>query len=260
MRSIGPFLMAIILVGTACGGDDEPASRTATTPTGPAPVDATESSAPSPSEAGFDCANQEAALARVGEEGRSLVGDVDGDGSDDNVSIVVDPSGESGCLAFIVVESAAGINSAPIDQEGMSIDVGFPALVSLVNIDGVPGADILMNMVAGASTQFAGVFTAPGGVPTRLRFEQPTEFGDLFPTGASVGHLEASDCVGPGAVVISTATPQGDDYKVTRTTYVVVEGQLTAQEEGRQTARISLDELDRFPEFRASPFGSCPSN
>ena len=250
----------VLLAGAACGGDDEATPEPVATPAPSPTVDEGDTPAPSPTESEFVCANQEESLTHVGEDGRSLKGDVDGDGSDDTVSIVVDLSGEPGCLAFIVIESTRGVNSAPIDQEGMSTDVGFPALVSLVNIDGEPGVDVLMNMVAGASTQFAGVFTAPRGVPTRLRFEQPTEFGDLFPSGGSVGHLEASDCIGPGAIVISTATPKEDDYRVTRTAYVVVDGKLTPQEEGVETARISIDQLDRFPEFAASPFGSCPTS
>jgi hypothetical protein len=40
----------------------------------------------------------------------------------------------------------------------------------------------------------------------------------------------------------------------------VVDGKLTPQEEGVETARISLERLDRFPEFQASPFGSCPTS
>jgi hypothetical protein len=258
MRSIRVLVALVLLAGVACGGDDETTPEPLATPAPSPTVEESQTSAPSPTATGFACPNQEEALTHVGEDGRSLRGDVDGDGSDDTVSIVVDLSGEPGCLAFIVIESADGVNSAPIDQEGLSTDVGFPALVSLVNIDGEPGVDVLMNMVAGASTQFAGVFTAPGGVPTRLRFEQPTEFGDLFPTGGSVGHLEASDCIGPGAIIISTATPKADDYKVTRTAYVVVDGELSPQEEGVETVRIPLERLDRFPEFQASPFGSCP--
>jgi hypothetical protein len=259
MRSLRLVLVVAFLAGAACGGEDEPTVEPEASPAPSATSEPAESPAPSPSEEDFPCSNQADSLEQAGDLGNPLEGDVDGDGSDDSVSIVVDPDGDPGCQAFIVMETAAGTASAPIDQEGMSLDLGFPALVTLVQIDGVPGLDVVVNLVAGASTQFAGVFTFSDGAPQRLRFDQPTEFGDLFPTGGSTGHLEASDCVGPGAIVISQAVPREDEYKVTRTAYVVVDGRLTPQEEGVTTARLPLEHLDRFPEFRASPFGSCPA-
>ena len=259
MRTIRLLLCLLVLVGAACADDDEPSVRPQDSPAPPATTPADETPTPEETEEAFDCANQADALEEAGSSDRSLTGDVDGDGNDDTVILVLDQSGDQGCQAFIIVESAAGTASAPIVQEGMSLDVGFPALVSLVNIDGAPGLDVVMNMVAGASTQFAGVYTAAGGQPQRLTFDQPTEFGNLFPTGGSVGHMEATDCVGPGAIVISVATPKGDGYRVTRTAYVVVEGKLTPQEEGVSTERIPADGFDRFPEFQASPFGSCPT-
>jgi hypothetical protein len=259
MRTTRLLLCLLVLIGAACSGDDEPTVQPQDSPAPPATTPAEESPTPEETAEDFDCANQADALEEAESSDRSLTGDVDGDDADDTVILVLDQSGDEGCQAFIIVESAAGTSSAPIVQEGMSLDVGFPALVSLVDIDGEPGLDIVMNMIAGASTQFAGVYTAGGGNPERLTFDQPTEFGNLFPTGGSVGHMEATDCVGPGAIIISVATPKGDGYKVTRTAYVVVEGKLTPQEEGASTQRIPATGFDRFPEFQASPFGSCPT-
>ena len=263
MRSVGIVLIGLLLVaGSACGGDEEPAADPAPTPLPSATPEPEPSAEATPTvvEPESDCPNEAGVTTGDDSFGRSLKGDVSGDGEPDVITIVRDDSGPQGCQTFLIVESAEGEHSTPIDQEGMSTDVGFPALVSLADIDGDSGLDVVMNMVAGASTQFSGVFTAAKGVPERLRFEQPTEFGDLFPTGGSVGHLEASDCVGPGAIVITQAVPQGDEYKITRTAYVVVGGLLTPQEEGVKTARLPIERLDRFPEFRASPFGSCPTD
>jgi hypothetical protein len=259
MRTTRLLLCLLILIGAACSGDEEPTVQPQDSPAPPPSTPAEGSPSPVPTEEDFDCVNQADAVAGTASSDRSLTGDVDGDGNNDTVTVVIDASGSDGCQAFIIVESAAGTSSTPIEQEGMSLDVGFPALVSLVNIDGEPGLDIVMNMIAGASTQFAGVYTAGAGQPERLTFDQPTEFGNLFPTGGSVGHMEATDCVGPGAIIISVATPKGDEYKVTRTAYVVVEGKLTPQEEGASTERIPATGFDRFPEFQASPFGSCPT-
>ena len=264
MRIIRLLLCLLVLVGVACTDDDEPSVRPQDSPAPPATTPADETPTPEASEspvAGTGCANEEQILGDARDSDRMLRGDVDGDGEGDRVAIVVDRSAEEErCRAFIVVMSRFGSFPEPIEQGGMSIDVGFPTLVSLVNIDGVPGLDVVMNMVAGASTQFAGVYTAAEGRPERLTFDQPTEFGNLFPTGGSVGHMEATDCVGPGAIVISVATPKGAGYKVTRTAYVVVDGKLTPQEEGVSTERIPADGFDRFPEFQASPFGSCPTS
>ncbi|MGH2752973.1 MAG: hypothetical protein ACRDLB_00940 [Actinomycetota bacterium] len=253
MRVI-PFLLITALLGCgACTDGDDPAPKPSPEP---APSDQTAPASPTATDVSA-CPNQDDAIAGAGDR-PSLTGDVDGDGADDVVTIALDEAGPRGCTAFLIVATGFRNSSVPIDQEGMSTEVGFPALVRLAEIDGQAGLDVIVNLVAGASTQFAGVFTG-GGEPERLRFEQPTEFGDLFPTGSSVGHLEASDCIGPGAIVISEAVPKGAQYQVTRTAYVVVDGKLAPQEEGVTTERLPLDRLDRFPEFRASPFGSCPT-
>jgi hypothetical protein len=264
VRRLSMVLLVTLLLGVACSGDDDPSVRPEDSPAPPAstPADETPEVTPSPSisEVATGCANEGDALSSARSTDRMLQGDVDGDGDGDRVAIVIDREAEEArCRAFIVVMNRFGSFPATIEQEGMSFDVGFPALVSLAEIDGAPGLDIVMYMIAGASTQFAGVYTAHDGIPERLTFAQPSEFGDLFPTGGSVGHLEASDCVGPGAIVITTAVPKADDYKVSRTAYVVVEGQLEPQEEGASTARIPTDDLQTYPEFAASPFGSCPA-
>ena len=257
MRFLSFCVAGLLLLGAACSDDEEPTPDP--TPTVSVSPEETPTPDTTPSETGVtDCDNETEALS--GEANGSLIGDVDGDGNEDTVSVFVDESGDQGCQAFITIETGSGEGVAPIVQEGTTFEVGFPALAMLAEIDGEPGLDIVVNLIAGASTQFAGVYTAHDGFPERLTFDVPTEFGDLFPTGGSVGHLEASDCVGPGAITITTAVPQGDRYKVTRSAYVVVDGKLTPQEEGQSIEKVPLDDaLDRFPEFQASPFGSCPA-
>jgi hypothetical protein len=207
---------------------------------------------PSPASAVAACPDWQDASYQQG----SLERDVDGDGMPDTVRLSVDRSAPRGCKAFVVVRTRQGDLVAPIGDENIPFNLGLPSLNNLVEIDGRDGAEVVADITAGASTAFAGVFSAAGGELRRMRFASDSmPEGDLFPYGGSVGHLESSDCARKGMVVISAATPRGRRYQLERRFFSVQGARLILEEKDR--LRIDIRDLEDFPEFAGPPFVSC---
>jgi hypothetical protein len=143
----------------------------------------------------------------------------------------------------------------------MSFDLGLPALDSAAPIGFGPGDEVVIVIASGASTQFFALVTVSEGVPVQATL-QDGPYGNLFPYGGSVGHLEASDCGVPSVgeygvplVVVSSATSVGDDYRLERTFFSADTPQLKRETTERQ--RVSFEELVSFPEFGEAPFAHC---
>lgn len=256
--SRGVVLVALLVALTACeGGDDrvpKPASSAPEQSPSFRPIGSVE-----PIETpAFDCPNQETTIhARALRVGGTLEGNVLGDGGDATVSLAVDPEGTEVCRAFLIVETSEGkILSTPVFQEGIP---GVSRLSRLVGLDERPGAEIVLYLVAGASTEFVAVFSAGSGDLERMTIEGEDPYGDLFPSGGSVGHLEASNCspgLEGGPILVSAATPQGDGYRVVRRSYSSRDGVFFEIAKEVQTIDDPQD-LEMFQEFFGSPFGSC---
>lgn len=235
--------MACLLL-VACSGDAEPPSRAAPATTA-APV-------PDP-----DCPNQEAVVTdvslRTGDPGS---GDVDGDGAVESVSVYYDPQGEVGCQAFVAAESADTTIAGALETWRGEFGLPMPTLNALQDVDGDGGDEVVVNMGAGASTQFVGIMVADGGVLRQVTTDLPGQTAPgMFAFGGSVGHLDAVDCAPDGGVVASSALPDGDLYRVERTFYGFSGAELIRED--REVERVPIEKIDRFPEYAASPFGSC---
>lgn len=215
------------------------------------------------------CPNQRAAIddERLREDG-DLTGDVDGDGADDDIFIVTDRSGALGCKSFLVVDTGSARLSVPADPSEAERALPVPSLSSLVEIDRDPGAEVIVNIETGASTQLVGAFTVHAGILKRITIEGegPGPFSaelahdDLFAFGGSVGHIEAVDCGEEGFVIISAAIPEGaraDRYEVERRFFRVEGAALTLEEEMTETHTVDGTDLVALPEFRGSPFLGC---
>jgi len=248
--------MILGLTVSACGGSDEsdgdgtqgPAPRSS-----PAP-------APSPSPPEPECVNEDEVADDESLRTGSLTGDVSGDGVEDQVHVAVDDSADIGCRAFLLVAQGDELAAVALDVEGMDPALGLPALRQLTQVDGAEGADVVVNLVAGASTVFAGVYSMAGGEPARVTIqgsEPPVR--DLFPYGGGVGQLSAVDCTEAGTILISSAVPQGARYLVTRNRYTPTSGALLREGQA-STGKVKFEALPaRFPEFAGGPFGSCPA-
>lgn len=260
MRQLWCLLCSAIVLLAACGGDDRtPDSQT--TPSAESQASSTPEASPSPSELPVPpemCEGQQEIVsdpaARIGGE---LSGDVTGDGVEDIVSIA-SGTGDADCSTFVVVEAGSEVLSVPLAQEGSAPSNGFPRVNTLVQIDSEPGLEIVVDVLAGASTSFTAVFGFGTGTLARYEIEGRDPYADMFPTGGSVGHLEATDCMGAARVVISLAVPGGDGYDLRRNFYAVAEGRFTKD----GVEKIALDDqqdLEAYQEFIATPFGTCPA-
>ena len=255
-RLIG-VAVAVALV-PACERSSSTDARQARSPSGTVATPSPEDS--SPSDPASRCPNEADVTsdpsARIG---GSLRGDVDGDGGPDDVSLAFDDTGALGCQAFLVVEGSGESAVLAIESFDRAFGLPQPRLNTVADVDTVPGSEVAVDLVAGASTQFVGLFTMTGGELARVEVEGD-EFpvDDLFPYGGSVGHVEASDCAGAaGTIVISSATPRGNDYQVTRRFFSFQGSTPTLEPSSTERDRVALEELGRFPEYRSSPFGGC---
>ena len=266
MKRIAGAALLVVVVGllAACS-DDEPDARAPVTapvetPAAPSTVIPVES----PSAASVaDCAGVDPgdALHRVS---GPMIGDVDGDGAPDHVYLTLDAAAPEGCRAFVFVSGVAAF-AAPIQDWDPAAGLSSPSLNRLVQIDGRPGAEIVVNLAAGASTQFVGAWSGFGGDLQRIvagdRAGDPsTGGGSLFAFGGSVGHLEAVDCTTVAEVVISSAIPKGARYQVDRRFYNPEGASLKLNVAKTEHPIVSAERVNDFPEFGASPFGTCPSS
>lgn len=191
--------------------------------------------------------------------GGETTADVTGDASQDSVYLVRDDAGAPGCRDFLVVGAEDGTHIAPLADPGREYALAEPRLNSLAELDAEPGAEVLVDLEQGASTQFVGMFTVHDGDLVRVRFQGEGAPPDLFPYGGSVGHIEASDCgEEPGTVVVSVATPLRDRYEVKRSVYRFEGADLIPDRGASERVVVAPDEIQELAEFRSSPFGSCP--
>jgi hypothetical protein len=265
MNRFGQVALLVAVIGLLAGcSDDEPVARAPVapaveTPAAPSTVVPVES--PS-AVAVTDCAGVDPGnpLHRVS---GPMIGDVDGEAAPDHVYLTVDQAGPEGCRAFVFVSGVATF-AAPIQDWDPAAGLSSPTLNRLVQIDGRPGAEVVVNLAAGASTQFVGAWSGFGADLQRIvaedRASDPsTGGGSLFAFGGSVGHLEAVDCTTAADVVISSAIPKGARYQVERRFYTPEGASLNLEAAKTEHPIVSADRINDFPEFGASPFGTCPS-
>lgn len=150
----------------------------------------------------------------------------------------------------------------PVEGEGAEASVVPPSVSGLANIDGRDGSEVIVRLISGASTEFYVAFSAAGGRLEGLTV-QGGEFGDLFPSGGSVGHLQQTDCRDAGSIVVATAVPQGDRYLLRRAVFDF-DGKTFSRNAAASTKElVAADDLasGAVPEFASgAPFSSCPTD
>lgn len=258
-------MAALLLTLCACDETRTPAVESSTPPVVETPTPAIAEN--------DDCSDQERV---IGDErarpAPPVNGDVDGDGQNDLVYLAMDEGAERGCRAFVVAElqragGAAVLVSEPVWSEGSRGTLPQPSINKIVDIDRDGDAEVIVDELAGASTNFVGAFTFVDGELHRIAPRDPDEeiwsgVGDfLFAYLGSVGHLDAADCADEHDVVVSSALPTEGKrlrYEVERRFFDLEGAELLPR--GVETITATADEVfDELPEFRAAPFGSCPS-
>ena len=181
---------------------------------------------------------------------------VDGETSEGEVEIVIDPEAPFGCQVFVVA-TVDGVTSSNVVEGDIQLDLIPPQIRELVDVDdsGVP--EVFVSIQAGASTEFGLLFLLDPVRP--VTFGDPDRGnGDLIAFGGGVTHLDGAACAPdePGVVVISNAGLPGKKYLLERTFYRLDDDLLVEirTEESTET----YEGLSRYPEFAGAPFGNCP--
>lgn len=191
--------------------------------------------------------------------GKPLSGDVDGDGTRDRVTLRVDRTRPARCRHLLVVEIAGGTTAVatvpPLAWPGTD-----PSLLLLVEIDGRPGLEPVIEMTSEAAVHRPGaVFTLNQGQLLRMRLERVPvpvlfPFYDEFPAGV--------DCAGqPGTIVVtrSRIADGGDRFwDVTRSSYRAAGARFAVVRVERFRVEVGPEAPRRWPEVRGDPFLRCP--
>jgi hypothetical protein len=190
-----------------------------------------------------------------------VVADFDGRAGVERAWIGEAPHQRRDCRRWLVVEGSSGRTGAPISGTDpfTSSTLGLPSVSGTAGIDDLPGAEILVDVTAGASTTLMAVFAFRDGDVIKVRASGPgAPQAGLFPYGGSVGRLYAVDCAGPARVVVSEARAGVRRYTVRRRV-LEARGAVWRSLPGRtQRGTARPRQLSqRWPEFRSSPFLSC---
>lgn len=243
-------LVTVLVLG--CGRSDEAAPD----PAPAAPPSTTMSEEPTCDEVVSGSSDLPATYRAKGKE---LVGDVDGDGREDRVSLRADEARPAPCRSVLVVESAAGDASVapvtPLQWPGTD-----PTLVLLAEIDGRSGVESVVALSPAAVYQPGAVFTMGDGELTRMRLlgtdaDDLFPFYDEFPAGV--------DCAAePGAIVVTSgdlANEGKDDrhWEITRTVFRAAGSGFERVRDRELLVEVGSEAGQRWPEVRGDPFRSC---
>ena len=257
-RSLVFVLGASLLLVSACS-EGSPAPVAADSPSPAATTLGPQVSPQAPSDT--RCPNLSDAVEAGRRAGGEVTGDVDGDGSEDVVYVVRDDQGPAGCQTFVVAETSEGRLSVPAEEPDVSYALQAPRIHSLVEVDDSPGAEILVDLEQGASTQFLGMFKVVDGALERVRIGGGSAYGNLFPYGGSVGHIEASNCANEAGaeLLVAIATPNATEYTIRTVLYDMRGSTLRPLPLDQQPPVATGSDVEASEGFDSSPFGACPS-
>jgi hypothetical protein len=193
-------------------------------------------------------------------KGKELVGDVDGDGKEDRVSVWADEPRPESCRYLLVVESSGGTTIvapvAPLSWPGTD-----PELRLLAEVDGRAGLEPVVALSPEAVYRPGAVFTMREGELRRMRLigiEPPIPddlfpFDDEFPAGV--------DCTAePGSIVVTFGelAEKGDrHWDIVRSFYRAAGTEFEPVRAEEFRVEVGPGAAERWPELRGDPFISC---
>lgn len=254
--SAAPILRTLASAGVGCAAalmlsgcqSSDPAATQA------APV---ESATPAP--AASNCGTTSELPATYRTKGKELVGDMDGDGTADEVTLRVDPERPERCRHVLAVELAGGgLSAAPV--EPLEWPGTNPKLLLLADIDDQPGLEAAIAMSPANVYRPGAVFTLRDGELARTRVErlavpELVPFYDEFPMGV--------DCAGePGSIVVTIgglkdAGVDDSHWDVTRSFYRAADTTFEFVRKQEFRVEVGPEAPRRWPEVRGRPFLSC---
>lgn len=213
-----------------------------------------------PTEAGL-------AAARCFAEGntraqRLMRGHLDGVGGLDAVWVgATRPAGN--CRYFVFAETSRGLSRVrlPVPDRFSRFSLrNFARPIALVRVDDVPGREIAVKLLEGASVRPFGFFTIRFGAVRRMQIDdsapRPLAAEDMFAFGGGLSLMFGTDCAygkAPRTVIFSRAFPRGNGarYVVERRWYQVRGADFAKTSFPIDRALVRLENLrSRFPEFR----------
>ena len=190
-------------------------------------------------------------------KGKQLVGDVDGDGAGDRVTLRADARRPARCRHLLVVELTANRTTVATVPH-LSWPGTDPQLLLLVEVDGRPGLEPVVALSPMAVYRPGAVFTLRQGTLSRMRAEglsvaELIPFYDEFPAGVDCGER-------PGTIVVTQARfpDEGDGHwDITRSFYRAAGIRFDLVREERFQVEVGPEARERWPEVRGDPFLSC---
>jgi hypothetical protein len=160
--------------------------------------------------------------------GPPLAADLTGDGRVDQVRLAHAWRSPRRCRFFVVLSSRGRSTATRIDQpELVSLPNAelqtehIPRLLAIVALPGGP-RDVAVQLLAGASTEFAGLFVPVGGTLRRVVIRPRIPDTNLLPYNGSVTHFDGVGCAAHSTVVATGAGALGTTgtrWTVVRTWY-----------------------------------------
>ncbi len=130
-----------------------------------------------------------------------VIGDMNGDGRADRVSIAVHRRARLACRYVLVADLGSAVLTTFVRQPYVNEQLGKPQLVELARVNRGGGAQAIVNFGGGAYVDAFGLYDISRGHLVRVKvmpLEQET-FANAFGQGASLAFGEVSFCAdGPG--------------------------------------------------------------
>ena len=193
----------------------------------------------------------------------TLVGDVDGDGRRDRVSLRIAPRARLACGVLLVARTGRGTQMARVHYDRISPGTAgdlvryerFPLLNGLYRLDGRRGLEIVVTAEEGASNSFLQIFAVRSGRLIRLRPGRAGNLGEIS-WGGFAQASQGIDCDG-GLIRVTAVYVLHDRWRLTRTFYRVESTRLglVRSERLRATARTRKKYEHETSQLR--PFPSC---
>ena len=193
----------------------------------------------------------------------TLVGDVDGDGRRDRVSLRIAPRARLACGVLLVARTGRGTQVVRVrydpNSPGTAGDLvryeRFPLLNGLYRLDGRRGLEIVVTAEEGASNSFLQLFAVRSGRLIRLRPGLAGNLGEIS-WGGFAQASQGIDCDG-GLIRVTAFYVLRDRWRLTRTFYRVESTRLglVRSERLRATARTRKKYEHETSQLR--PFPSC---
>jgi hypothetical protein len=166
-------------------------------------------------------------------EATLVVGDIDGDDSEDRAAVVDVPGFPESCSRFVVVQTAAGRLAARLPEWWAP---QMPKVATLAHIDTTQGSDAVVTFDAGGFSRQVAIFSITGGDLVSLRLPEIFIVSDARREAAN---LDCARATGSGEIVWTTTGPRREPTTLVLRRFYRLIG-TRYQLEPRRTERLQV--------------------